>query len=141
MSRIASERGSMAVEIVILVPVLVAVMALVVSFGRYVDTRGHVEAVARDAVRAATLERSLPAATAVAQAIADETAPGDAVCGPVQLWGASEGDPVVFQAGEIITAELSCEVSLDDLGLLGLPGSVTISGASSAPLDELRRVQ
>lgn len=131
----------MAVEIVILVPVLVAVMALVVAFGRYVDTRGQVEAVARDAVRAATFERDAAAAAAVAQAIADDTKPDDLVCGPVQLWGANQGDALVFQAGEIITAELSCQVSLDDLGLLGLPGSVTISGASSAPLDDFRRTQ
>ncbi|MFN0284864.1 MAG: TadE/TadG family type IV pilus assembly protein, partial [Kineosporiaceae bacterium] len=62
------ERGSMAVEVVILTPVLVAFILLVVAFGRYVTARGDVEAVARDAVRAASLERTAGQARAAANA-------------------------------------------------------------------------
>lgn len=126
------ERGSMAVEIVILIPVLLAVMMLIVAFGRYVDTRGTVEAVARDAVRAASLERDPLAAANVAQAIADQTLPDSTTCQPVSISG-------TFAAGEIITVQLTCQVSYQGLGLLGLPGSAPVSGASSAPLDVHRR--
>lgn len=122
----------MAVEVVLLVPVLVALMMLVVAFGRYVDTRGEIEAVARDAVRAASLERDPAAAAAAAQGIATQTLPAGASCQPVHIGGA-------FVAGETISARLDCRVSYAGLGMIGLPGSVAISGESFAPLDTLRR--
>ncbi|HLT61614.1 MAG TPA: TadE/TadG family type IV pilus assembly protein [Microlunatus sp.] len=129
----------MAVEVVILVPVLLAVMMMVVAFGRYVDIRGQVEAVARDAVRAASLERDAASATLVAQAIADATVPDSTACQPVQLQG--QAGPLLFAPGEIITVTLTCEVSFRGLGGIGLPGSLPVSGMSSAPLDHLRRTE
>ena len=47
------ERGSMAVEVVILAPVLLMFVMLVVAGGRYVGVQGDIEAAARDAARAA----------------------------------------------------------------------------------------
>ena len=49
------ERGAMAVEVVLLAPVLVAFVILVVAMGRYVSVRGDVEAAARDAARAGSV--------------------------------------------------------------------------------------
>lgn len=127
------QRGSMAVEVVILAPVLVAVMMLVVGFGRYVDRSADVEAMARDAVRAASLQRDEASAVAAAQAIVSSTTPSGVTCQPVGNIG---GD---FVAGGIISVEVSCEVSFNGLGFIGLPGGATLTGESSAPLDELRR--
>jgi Flp pilus assembly protein TadG len=127
----ARERGSMAVEVVLITPVLVAFLLLVVAFGRYVAVRGEVEAASRDAARAASLERS----TDAARAAAEQTVHGSLTnrdCSDVQLSGQ-------FIAGGTITATLSCQIPLTDLGLLGLPGSVKITGTSSAPLDLYRR--
>ncbi len=125
------ERGSMAVEVVILTPVLVAFILLVVAFGRYVTARGDVEAVARDAVRAASLERTAGQARAAANA-AVAAGLGRGGCSPAALTGA-------FVAGGTITVEIECAVPLADLGLVGVPGSVTVTGSSSAPLDVYRR--
>lgn len=122
----------MAVEIVIMVPILVAVMMLVVAFGRYVDVQGRVDAAARDAVRAASLERDVGAAEYVAQQVATANLPAGASCSDVSLTGD-------FVAGGVITVQLTCQVSYDGLGLLSLPGSAPVSSNSSAPLDELRR--
>lgn len=126
------QRGSMAVEVVILAPVLVAVMMLVVGFGRYVDRSADVDAMARDAVRAASLQRDHGSASAAAQAIVESSTPPGVSCGQASLGG-------TFAAGEIITVEVSCKVSFDGLGFIGLPGSATLTGESSAPLDVLRR--
>jgi len=125
------DRGSMAVEVVILTPVLVAFILLVVAFGRYVTARGDVEAVARDAVRAASLERTSGQARAAANA-AVAAGLGRGGCSPAALTGA-------FVAGGTITVEVECAVPLADLGLVGVPGSVTVTGSSSAPLDVYRR--
>ena len=126
------DRGSMAVEVVLMTPVLVAFLLLVVSFGRYVAVRGEVESATRDAVRAASIERSSSAAATAARRTASASLTGHATCAPAALSGA-------FDAGGTVTATLICSVPLSDLGLLGLPGSVRVRASSSAPLDLYRR--
>ncbi|MBO0923874.1 pilus assembly protein [Cellulomonas sp. zg-ZUI199] len=126
------DRGSMAVEVVVLVPLLVLMMFLVVAFGRFVSAEGAAQAMARDAVRAATLERSGDAALAAARAMADAAAPDSLRCEPAELTGD-------FVAGDLVTVEVRCRVSFSDLGLVGLPGSADVTGSSTAPLDTWRR--
>ena len=89
-------------------------------------------AAARDAVRAASLERGPTAARTVAQRTAGASLNGRR-CTAIQLSGA-------FVAGGTVTAQLRCRVSFDQLGLLGLPGSVSVAAPSSAPIDIYRRV-
>jgi Flp pilus assembly protein TadG len=125
------ERGSMAVEVVLITPVLVAFLLLVIAFGRYVAIRGEVEAASRDAARAASLERTPGAAAAAATRTADASLAGRR-CGQAQLSGA-------FVAGGTVNATLVCRVPMADLGLLGLPGTVKVKATSSAPLDLYRR--
>jgi Flp pilus assembly protein TadG len=122
----------MAVEVVLLTPVLVAFLLLVVAFGRYVAVRGEVEAASRDAARAASLERSTGAASRAATRTANASLGGKLDCTAARMSGA-------FVAGGTVNATLSCRVPLTDLGLLGLPGSVTVAATSSAPLDLYRR--
>jgi Flp pilus assembly protein TadG len=127
-----TDQGSMAIEVVILVPVLFLFTMLVVAFGRFVDTRGEVEALARDAVRAASLERSAASGQAAAEAVASRPLPNTITCQGVRIQGS-------FTPGGTITATLDCRVSWAGLGLIGLNGGAPVSGASSAPLDILRR--
>jgi Flp pilus assembly protein TadG len=122
----------MAVEMVLLAPVMVAFLLLVVAFGRYVAVRGEVEAASRDAVRAASLERSSGAAAGAAIQTASASLAGRWHCGAPQLGGD-------FVAGGTITVRLECSVPFSGLGLLGLPGSVSVHGESAAPLDLYRR--
>lgn len=126
------DRGSMAVEVVVLVPILIMMMFLVVAFGRYVSAEGEVQAMARDAVRAATFERGSVAALAAARAMAAASTPDSLTCDDATMTGA-------FVAGGQITVEVRCTVSFSDLGLTGLPGSATVTGSSTAPLDTWRR--
>ena len=127
-----SDAGSMAVEMVLLAPAMVAFLLLVIAFGRYVAVRGEVEAASRDAVRAASLERSSGAAVSSAQDTARASLNSRWKCQPAQLSG-------TFAAGQTISVHLECSASLSGLGLIGLPGSVTVNGDSSAPLDLYRR--
>jgi len=122
----------MAVEMVLLAPVMVAFLLLVIAFGRYVAVRGEVEAASRDAVRAASFERTPEAAANSASRTANASLAGRWRCSEVRLAGA-------FVAGGTITVNLECSVPVSDLGLLGLPGTVTVKGNSSAPLDLYRR--
>ncbi len=123
----------MAVEVVLLAPVLIAMMMLVVGLGRYVDRSGDVDAIARDAVRAASLQRTMGDALEAANTIIDRSTPAGTTCQNVSSFGGS------FASGEEITLQVRCEVSFDGLGFIGLPGGATMVGESSAPIDTLRR--
>jgi Flp pilus assembly protein TadG len=122
----------MAVEIVILVPVLIAVMFLVVALGRFVDSRGVVEAVARDAARAASLERSHDQGASAAQDVIDGSLPGRITCPEVDLLGD-------YTPGGEVTVRVSCKVSYSGLGFIGMPGNADIVRESTSPIDEYRR--
>lgn len=128
------DRGSMAVEVVLLAPLLVGFVMLVVAFGRFVDVQGDVEAAAREAARAASIERSLPAAAAASDAAVAAMLPAAVSCSPPVVGGQ-------FTEGGVVTVAVACRVPLGDLGLLGLPGSVAVEGRSAAPLETFRRVE
>lgn len=123
----------MAVELVILTPVLVAFILLVVAFGRYVAVRGEVEALTRDAVRQASAQRTAADALSAATATVAAARKPERTCTTPVLSGA-------FVPSGILTVTLTCEVSYAGLGLIGLPGSATVRATSAAPLDTYRRV-
>lgn len=126
------ERGSMAVEVVLLTPILVLFMLLVVAGGRYISVQADIEAAARDAARAASFERSHGSAAAAAQAAATAALDDFAVCQVGDLGGN-------FEAGGLVEIELTCQVPNDDLGLIGLRGNHEMSATGAAPLDTYRR--
>ena len=125
------EHGSMAVELVILTPVLMMFVMLIVACGRYVAVQGDMQATARDAVRAASLQRDTAAAHAAAGQVIAQSLDRDTSCSGFTLSG--------FAAGGTARIDLSCSVSYAGLGLIGLPGSVGVSAASNAPIDVYRR--
>jgi Flp pilus assembly protein TadG len=122
----------MAVELVLLTPLLVAFTLLVVAFGRYVAVRGEVESLSRDAVREASLQRDSADARTAATVTVDAARKPQRTCTAPVLGGA-------FVPGGTITVTLTCEVSYAGLGLIGLPGAATVQVTSAAPLDTFRR--
>lgn len=128
-----SERGSMAVELVILAPVMLAFMLLVVAAGRLVAVKGDLEAASRDAARAASLERDAGTAEARArQVVAASLDRQTTSCRGTSVGGS-------FVSGGIVRVSLDCRVSYAGLGLIGLPGSVAVKADSTAPIDTYRR--
>ncbi len=123
--------GSMAVEVVILVPLLFAFVLLIAAGGRLVLRQGDVDSAARDAARAASLARSSGEAQGAA-ASAVSASMGATSC-PAAV------DTSDFVAGGSVTVQISCVITYGDLGLVGLPGSTTVRGTSVAPLDQFRR--
>lgn len=121
----------MAVEVVLLAPVLMAFVILIVMFGRYVAVRGDVDAMARDAARAASLQQSPSAALAAARDVVRASTDSQTTCSSVDMSGA-------WQPGGEVTITLQCSVSFDGLGLIGVPGRKDVDGSSTAPLDPYR---
>jgi len=124
----------MAIEVIILVPILFSMIMLIVAGGRLVQRQGQVDSAARDAVRAASMERSIDAARTAASQTANVTLGGQ----PCQTADLSGSD---FRAGGLVRVRLTCTVSYADLGLVGLPGQTTVTSVSTAPLDIFRRAE
>lgn len=128
------ERGSMSVEVVLMVPILVMFLLLVLAGGRYVTVRADIESAARDAARAASFERSQSEAYSAAYAAANASDVDDrfSACEVSNIDGA-------FEAGGVVEVTVRCRVSNDGLGLVGLTGSRDFEATSSAPIDRYRR--
>lgn len=130
------ERGSMAVEVVLMVPILFLFMLLVVAGGRYVSVKADMDAAARDAARAASIERSSGDARIAARKAATAALDGFATCRMDE-----DGFGGQFRPGGFVEVKIDCTVPNDGLGLLGVPGSIDMSATASAPLDTFRRTE
>ena len=118
----------MSVEMIVLVPVLLLIVMIAVAGGRLVSAEGMVQAAARDAARAASIERSAGEADAAARRSLAAADTANARCsGGVDVGG-----------GGTVTATVSCRVELSDLGLVFLPGATTVTASSTAPVDTWR---
>ncbi|MEU8272536.1 TadE family protein [Sphaerisporangium sp. NPDC049002] len=127
----APDRGSMAVETVMLAPVFLLFLMFLVGAGRVVEAQGEVNGAARDAARAASVQRTLAGAERAARDAA-ESALGDQ-CGPkVSLSGSD------WTEGGSVRATVTCELKLDFLGFGALK---QMKGDSVVPLEQFRRVE
>jgi hypothetical protein len=125
----------MAIEIVLLTPVLVAFTLLVVAGGRLVARQSDVDSTARDAARAASIERSEGSARSAGKAVTLRN--GDN-CDPPVVDTSDWPPPGSVRSGSV-TVTVSCQASYAGLGLIGLHGSATVTGTSTAPVDQYRR--
>jgi TadE-like protein len=131
------DRGSLSLELVIIVPMLLLMLALVYAFARVAQTNQTFEAGVRDAARAATQARSKPQAERVAEeSLRASLGPGATDC----LRTLDVEIPSSYQAGFIVTVDARCSYGLGDLGLPGIPGAVPVTASFASPLDPNRRV-
>lgn len=133
------ESGSAALELVVLAPVLLAILALVIAAGRMSITQGAVDAAARDASRQASLALDPYTARAAGQASARAALRRDGLgCNPViridtRGFATRPGLPALP-----VSATVTCAVPLADLYLPGLPGRRTLTATFTSPLDLYR---
>ncbi|MEW9527025.1 TadE family protein [Microbispora sp. NPDC049125] len=121
----------MTVETVMLAPVFLLFLMFLVAAGRVVEAQGEVNGAARDAARAASVQRTLSAAEAAAADTAESSLSGE--CSP-QV-GTSGTD---WKEGGIVKITVTCELNLDFLGF----GAVKqMAGSAVVPLEQFRRVQ
>lgn len=129
------ERGSAAIEAVVIVPVLIPLLLLVIAGGQIALARQTVQAIAADTARTASLQRTAPAAQKAALATAHHALDQQVACTDrdVALDLKAFTTPVGTPAS--VTATVTCRV--ETLGLPGLP-SVTVSATMRSPIDSYR---
>jgi Flp pilus assembly protein TadG len=137
-SRARRERGNAALELVILGPVLLFLFGLLIAAGRTSIAQGSVAAAARDAARQASISRSPAAAQAAALASAQQALSQDSIdCTPVVTVNTA-GFAVAVGLPAQVTARVTCQVSLSDLLVPGMPGTRTLRASFTSPLDPYR---
>lgn len=133
------ERGTVAAELAVVIPVLILMLGMIIAGGRLWFARTTVVEAAQTAARAASLERSAGRAAAAgreAGARSMSTAGLNCASSSISVDTAAFGVPVGVPA--TIDATVRCTVRLGDLGLPLLPGSTHLTGRASTALDTYR---
>lgn len=100
--RSGGDRGSFALELAVVAPALLLVIAFVISVGRVTEARAKVQGAARDVVRASTINHAGNSEAAAREAFRKATVGMD--CDALQL------DPLQAVAGQPVTATVTCHV-------------------------------
>lgn len=119
-----------------LVPAIVLAVLLVVAVGRVEQARLQVTGAARDAARAASLTRSVPAAQVAAQTSAEVALSAESVTctgGPTVSLDATQ-----FEPGGVVDVTVTCTARLGDLGFPSLPTTKTLTATAASPLEQYR---
>ncbi|WP_240619302.1 TadE/TadG family type IV pilus assembly protein [Blastococcus sp. TF02-8] len=129
----------MSVELALLAPALLLLLAFAVVAGRTQIAEGAVQEAARAAAREASLARDAATAATLAGAQAERTLTAqDLRCEDTTV----DVDTAGFQAplgqpGDV-SVSITCVVGMADLLAPGLPGSVTVEALFISPIDAYR---
>jgi Flp pilus assembly protein TadG len=129
------ERGTAAIELTLMAPVLMVILLFVVGLGRMAHARQQIESVAADSARAASLERNTSKSEAAAKTAAEQSL-GDAGVSCTNL--NVEVNLSSYQPGGRVTVTVSCQTKLSDVTMAGFPGSRTFTATSSVPIENFR---
>jgi Flp pilus assembly protein TadG len=123
------------VELTLIAPILVLLLLLVVAAGRLAGSRLEVDGAARQAARAASIERSPVAASQAAEGTAAAVLAERSIrCREMSV----TTDTSRFASGGSVTVTVRCIVHLADLALLRIPGDQTITSSFSEVVDVYR---
>lgn len=137
--RRCDQRGSVSVELALLVPALIVMLSLLIAGGRLWFARTTVNEAAQAAARSASLARSSGEGQADGSSAGRQslsTAGLDCVEQSVSVNTGAFGVPVGTPA--TITSTVTCSVPFGDLLLPGMPGSISLTGTGSSALDTYR---
>jgi Flp pilus assembly protein TadG len=138
-ARRQQDRGSASVELAgfVLPAMLVAIVIVAAAFTLSIS-RLDLQTASAAAARAASLQRSPAAAvTAAWQAAEADLAGRRVTCANLRV----DTDTSRWWPGGSVTVTVACTVSLASLARVsGIPGSVTATSASTAPIDTFRQL-
>ncbi|ABS04593.1 TadE/TadG family type IV pilus assembly protein [Kineococcus radiotolerans] len=129
------DAGSVALEFTLVAPALLLLVALLLAYARVTQVSATLDSGVRDAARAATTARNPLAAQERARVVVRD-AVGAGNCADSLVV-----EPIPeFAAGRAVTVTATCTYSVGDLGLPGLPGSLSVTSSFASPLDPNREL-
>lgn len=136
MHRLRDDRGLATIELVLMTPVLFLILSFLVVAGRLATVRGDIAAASRDAARSASRAATYDQAAVDARTTAEASlGDRDVTCRNLTV---TLGDPAAFRAGGTVAATITCDVSLADVAIPGLPGERQLSDTSVEVIDTYR---
>ncbi len=134
----ARERGSAALELVIIAPGLLLVLAVLIFAGRVAIAQQSVDSAAADAARSASISRTQDAAGGAARTAASSSLANQGLrCLTTGTSVDTSGFASPVGTPAFVTATVTCTVNLSDLGA-PIPGTRTVTGTVRSPLDTYR---
>ncbi|MCA0253358.1 MAG: pilus assembly protein [Actinobacteria bacterium] len=133
------EHGSATLEASVLAPALLAIMLMIAVAGRIAIAHQSVDSAAAAGARAASISRTPTAANTDANTVVNATLANQGIaCITLDITNDLTGFKTRVGEAASVTTTVSCTVSLADLTAAGIPGSVTLTGSASSPLDQFR---
>ena len=130
-----AEDGSVAVEMAVIAPALVALLLLVVFAGRVSQAEAEVRRAASEGARAASLEYFPDTAeSAATETVRANLADNGAVCAELS----TEVDTTALTPGGQVVVTVRCVADMADVALLGVPGQRTFVATSIEVVDRFR---
>jgi hypothetical protein len=133
------DRGSWSVEVAgFFIPCMLLAIVVVAAAFQLAISRLDLESASAAAARAASLQRSAAAATTAAEQAAESDLSGRAItCADLVV----TVDTSRWQRGGTVTVTVQCTVDLSTLAMANaIPGQMTASSTSTAPVDTYRSV-
>jgi Flp pilus assembly protein TadG len=134
----SDERGSLIVELAVLMPAIAFFAVMAVAFGRVELARQEVIGAARAGAEAASVTPDPASARVAAKAMATPSVFGQAhTCTRLAV----HTDTGAFEPGGFVGVTVSCRVALADVPVPGLPSSLEVAVVQRAPIDPYRVVR
>ncbi|GAA1947398.1 TadE/TadG family type IV pilus assembly protein [Kitasatospora viridis] len=134
----ARDRGSLAIEAALVVPVVIGLLVLMVAAGRAEQTAGTVQEAARAGARAASLAKRGDEASAAADAVKQVLGQNRVDCQgmpppTVTIEQLSTQPPL-----SDVRVDVICTVPVNDLSPVWVPGGLTMQGTFRSVIDQYR---
>jgi Flp pilus assembly protein TadG len=137
--RCRGDGGWAVAEVAIMMPVALVVLGFIVLCGRMGNIQADITSAARDAARAASLQRDLDGARQAAQAVATASLTAHSVtCAQPRT---RIDNPSTFAPGGSVTVTVTCDVDLAAVAIPGIPSTATVEKSSSELIDRYRAMQ
>lgn len=133
------DTGTAGLEVAILAPVLVMILVLIAAAGRLALAGNAVESAASAAAREASLSRTAAQAQTAADAMARTSLAQSGVsCLRLTVNIDASGLNAPIGTTGRVSASISCQVSLSNAAMIGMPGTRTLTGSAVSPVDAYR---
>ena len=133
------DRGSATIEAVILAPAFLLFVGLIIGAGRVATTHQSVESAAAEAARTASVARTAGQARADATSSAEHTLANQGVqCATLTVAVDTSGFSTPVGTPARVTVTVTCVISLADLSVPGMPGTIRVAASVGSPLDTYR---
>lgn len=140
--KLLDERGNTSLELAIMAPIVIALLLMLIAFGRTATAKSHIDGAAFSTARAASIERTSTSAQASAAQTAREYLDQRGLtCAPQVVNVDTTGFSRAVGERAQVAVTISCTVPLREVTGVVPFGSRTFTATAYSPIDSYRGTQ